>query len=100
MELVNKHSEVSEKPGFMSKGWWSNLFSALRFDKYTSRDWGIWNLSSYATYGMVFGVFKPVAAWVAAKFPWLAPAVAMAWEHVTLFAAAMAKAVVGFLQSS
>lgn len=66
----------------MSKGWWVNMFTALKFHKYTAKDWAIWNLSSYATYGMVFGVFKPIATFIAAKLPWFFPLVTKVWTTV------------------
>lgn len=75
--------DLEEKPAFLSARWWVLTLQALAFWKYSAKDWAIWNLSSYATYGMVFGVFKPVATFIGAKAPWLLPMLKLAWAKVT-----------------
>lgn len=68
------------KPSLFSAAWWTALFSALKLWKYSARDWAIWNLSSWATYATVFGLLKPLAAFVTAKVPWLMPALSAGWS--------------------
>ena len=71
---VEEDSEATgkdAKPRFLSRAWWKSLFTAMKLHKYTARDWGIWNLSTLSTYGVIFGIFKPVAMFVATKAPWL-----------------------------
>lgn len=86
---VSSDPPNEKKPPMLSWRWWALMFGALKFWKYTPKDWAIWNLSSYATYGMVFGVFKPVAAAIGTKLPWLMPAVKAAWAKTAAFVVAL-----------
>lgn len=81
------------KPRLFSIAWFVTMFSALNFAKYTARDWGIYNLSSACTYGTIFGIYKPVATYVAAHFPWLVSGVKLMITWITACAVAFLKLV-------
>lgn len=85
--------EEDKKPKLFSVAWFKNLGSALRFDKYSARDWAIWNLSSWATYAVVFGFTKllvPLLNYVVSMLPsGLVTAAKAVFTKVAVFFAAL-----------
>lgn len=57
MDCLSGHV-VEKSPPLFSIKWFKNVATALRFDKYSPRDWAIWNLSSWCSYAVVFGISK------------------------------------------
>lgn len=84
MEVQARASPAFEedKPGFFTWRFWSLLFGALKVWKYSPKDWAIWHLSSYVTYATVFGLLKPIAAWLTKTFPWVVPVLKTVWAKV------------------
>lgn len=58
------------KPKFLSFAWFVLFFSALAVWKYTPKDWGVWNVSSYVTLAQVFCATQ-VYEFIKVNAPWV-----------------------------
>jgi hypothetical protein len=87
------------KPSLFSKEWWKNIGSAVKFHRYSPRDWAIWNISSWVTYATVFGVLQPVWSWVSANAAFIPNALAAAKAGISVVWGFLVAVVLGVLKT-